>query len=151
MRCERRENVLDRAVLVHVAGDAERGQFADFFRGRNRPAEDEDRQSPLIELANRPDELDATRVWQAEIENDKIDAREVGAHPDEQLRRALHGERRVPGTEKGGGKSIPHEGGVVGDDDGFCRGHGGGSHVKSYRSRAFAALGLVAEFIRFSL
>ena len=58
------------------------------------------------------------------------------AHPREQLRGALDRQRRVPGAEQGRGEAIAHEGGVVGDDDRLGGGHGGRSHVKSYRTRA---------------
>jgi hypothetical protein len=58
----------------------------------------------------------------------------------------------VTGAKERGGKSIPHEGGIVSDDDGLGGGgHGSRSHVKSYRTERSVALGLVAEFIRFSL
>ncbi len=143
--------MLDCAVLVHVTGHAQRGQVAHFVGGGNRAAEHEDRQSSLIELADRPDEFHAAGVRQPEVEDDQIDFGQIGAYAHEQLGGAFHGQRGVTGAQERGGKSIPHEGGIVSDDDGFGGGHGGRSHVKSYRTQRSVALRLVAEFIRFSL
>ena len=51
VRRERRQDVLHRAVLVDVAGDAERRQLAHFVGAGDRAAEDQDRQPPVVELA----------------------------------------------------------------------------------------------------
>ena len=123
VRRERRQDVLDGAVLVDVAGDAQRGQVAHLVGGGDRAAEDEDGQPPLIDLADGAHQLDPAGVRQPEIEDDQIDSREVGAHAREQLRGALHRERGMTGAEEGRGEAVPHEGGVVGDDDGL-----GGCH-----------------------
>ena len=84
----------DGAVLVDVAGDAQRGEVAHLVGGGDRPAEDEDGQPPLIDLADRANQLDAAGMRQTQIEYDQIDLREVGAHAGEQLGGALHRERR---------------------------------------------------------
>ena len=153
MRRERRQDVLHGAVLVDVAGDPKRGEVAHLVGGGDRPAEDEDGQLPLIDLADGAHQLDAAGVRQPEIEYDQIDLREVGAYAGEQLRGALHRERGMTGAEEGRSEAVPHESGVVCDDDGL-----GGWHdlepdaitrmVSVLRRRG---LSFVAEFIRFSL
>ena len=55
---------------------------------------------------------------------------EVGTDAREQFRGALHGERLVPSAEQGSGESVPHEGGVVGDEDGFAAHEGTGASLK---------------------
>ena len=71
MRRERRQDVLHGAVLVDVAGDAERGELAHLVGARDRAAEDQDRQPPVVELADRSDQVDAGRVRQPQIEHDR--------------------------------------------------------------------------------
>ena len=73
VRRKRRQDVLHRAVLVHVAGDAERRELAHLVCAGNRAAEDQDRQPAAVELADRSDQIDARRVRQPEIENEQID------------------------------------------------------------------------------
>ena len=68
VRRERRQDVLHGAVLVDVAGDAERGELAHFVGARDRAAEDQDRQPAVVELADRSDQIDARRVRQPQIE-----------------------------------------------------------------------------------
>ena len=80
-----------------------------------------------------PVELEAVDEDDDEDEDDEIDPGKVGAHARQQLRGGFHRERVVPRTQQGAGESIPHERGVVGDDDGLV------------------AHGLIAEFIRFLL
>ena len=89
MRRQRRQDVLHRAVLVDVAGDAERRQLAHLFGGRDRAAEDQNRQPAAVELADRPHQLDAAGMRQPQIEDDQVDPRQVGAHAGEQLGGAL--------------------------------------------------------------
>src|SRR5204863_9688590 len=95
MRRKRRKNVLHGAVLVDVSRDAKRREIAHFVGCGNRSAEDENRQTALIELANRPHQLDTTRVRKAKIQYDQINARQLRPHPDEELRRALDREGGV--------------------------------------------------------
>ena len=73
VRRERRQDVLHRAVLVDVAGDAERGELAHFVGAGDRAAEDQNRQPAVVELADRAHQLDARRVRQPQIEDDQID------------------------------------------------------------------------------
>ena len=94
VRRERRQDVLHGAVLVDVAGDAERGELAHFVGARDRAAEDQNRQPPFVELADRADQVDARRVRQPQIEDDQIDLCKIGADPRQQLGRAL--DRRSP-------------------------------------------------------
>jgi hypothetical protein len=47
----------------------------------------------------------------------------------------------VAGAQQGGGESIPHEGSIVRDNDGFRSSHSGGCHVSTYRTRRSGALG----------
>ena len=61
VRRQRRQDVLHGAVLVDVAGDAERRELAHFVGARDRAAEDQDRQPAVVQLADRPDQLDARR------------------------------------------------------------------------------------------
>ncbi len=62
---QRRQDVLDRAVLVHVAGHAKRRQVADLLGARDGAAENQDRQPPLIDLPDGPNELDPAGMRQA--------------------------------------------------------------------------------------
>ena len=138
-RCgrERRQDVLDGAVLVDVAGDPQRGEVAHLVGGGDGPAEDQDGQPPLIDLADGANQLDAAGVGQTEIEYDQIDLREVGAHAGEQLGGALHREGGMTGAEERRGEAVPHEGGVVCDDDGL-----GGWHDLGTRRRHPDGIGL---------
>ena len=98
VRRERRQDVLHGAVLVDVAGDAERRELAHFVGAGDRAAEDQDRQPPVVELADRPDQIDARRVRQPQVEDDEIDLVEIGADARQQLGRAL--DRRSPGARR---------------------------------------------------
>ena len=62
--------------------------------------EDKNRQLAAVELANRPHEVHSSGMRQAKIEDNEIDAREIGAHAGEQLHGALDGERGVTGAEQ---------------------------------------------------
>jgi hypothetical protein len=97
VRRERRQNVLDGAVLVDVARDAERGEIADLLGRGDGAAEHEDGQLALVQLADRADEIDAAGVRQPQIEHDEIDAREIRAYARQQLGGALDRQRRVAG------------------------------------------------------
>ena len=79
VRRERRQDVLRRAVLVDVAGDAERRQLPDLFGAADRPAEDEDGQAAAVEFADGAHQLDAGREREPQVEHEEVDLREVGA------------------------------------------------------------------------
>ena len=68
-------------------------------------------------------------MGEPEVEDDEVDARQIRAHADEELRGAFDGDRAVARAQEGRGESIPHEGGVVGDDNGFRGGHSGRRHA----------------------
>ena len=91
VRRERRQDVLHGAVFVDVAGDAERGELAHLVGAGDRAAEHQDRQPPVVELADRADQLDAAGVRQPQVEHDQVDPVEIGADARQQLRRALDG------------------------------------------------------------
>jgi hypothetical protein len=152
MRRKSGQDVLDRAVFVHVASHTEGGEVAHLFRARNRPTEYEDRQPALIDLADGPHEIDAAGMRKAKIEYDQIDACEVGAHTGQQFSRALDGEGGMARAEQGRGETVPHEGGVVGDDNGFVCGHVRWTPPpKVVSDPRVCRVSSVAEFIRFSL
>ena len=54
---------------------------------------------------------------QAQVEHDQIDGRQIGAHPREQLRRALDGHGFVSRALERGPETVAHERSVVGDDN----------------------------------
>ena len=62
MRRERGQDVLHGAVLVDVAGDAERGELAHLVGVGDRAAEDQNRQPAVVELADRAHQIDARRM-----------------------------------------------------------------------------------------
>ena len=141
VRRERRQDVLHGAVLVDVAGDAERREVAHLVGGGDRAAEDEDRQ-PALDRACGSMRTSSTPPACGRRRSRTIRSmlREVGAHAGEQLRGALHRERRVPGAEQRRGEPVPHERGVVGDDDGLGGGHEWSAVTHgSYRSCAMRA------------
>src|SRR3954466_16005453 len=150
VRRQRRQNVLHRAVLVDVAGDAERRKLAYFVRVGDRAAENQQRQLALVKLADRPNQLDARRVRQTPIDDDEIDLCEVGANTRQQLDGAAHEDRFVACLFDCRAETITHERSVVGDDDGL-RGDRGTGHRFRYRNHASRALPRVAELRRFSL
>jgi hypothetical protein len=127
--------VLHGAVLVDVAGDAERRQLAHLVGVRDRAAEDQDRQPSLIQLADRSHELHPGIVRQPQIQHDQIDVREIGEHARHQLGRALDDDRLVACVLDRRAESIAHERGIVGDDDGLRRDRGTG-HLRSQPSAA---------------
>jgi hypothetical protein len=81
--------------------------------------------SGTIATAEEVRELASLGVGQSEIEYDQVDPREVGAHAREKLRGALDGERGVPGAQQRRGKAVPHERGIIGNDNGLGRRHAG--------------------------
>src|SRR4029453_17773911 len=77
VRRQRRQDVLHGAVLVDVAGDAERRQFAHFLGVGDRAAENQHRQPPVVQLADRPYEIDTGSVRQPQVDDDEIDVLEI--------------------------------------------------------------------------
>ncbi len=126
MRRERRQDVLDGAVLVDVSRDTQRRELTHLVGVHDRTAEDQDRKPALVELPDRADQVDAGRVRQAEIEHDEIDLLQIGPHAGQQLRRALDDDRLVPGGLERGAKTVAYERRVVGDDDCLDRDRGVG-------------------------
>ena len=119
VRRQRRQDVLHGAVLVHVAGDAQRRQLAHFVGVGDRAAEDQDRQPAAVQLADAADEIDTGGVGQAQIDDEQIDLGEVGAHPREQLDGALDRHGAVARRLQRGLEAVSDERGVVGDEDGL--------------------------------
>ena len=155
MRRERRQNVLHRAVLIHVAGNAERGQLAHLFRARYRTAENQNRQAPVVELADAADQVDPGGVRQAQVDDQQIELREVGPHAREQLGGAFHRHGAMAGALERALEAVAHERGVVGDENGLG-GRGAGGHHSTevslmYRNATSKALACVAELIRLSI
>src|SRR6185437_8317828 len=85
MRRERGEDVLHRGVLVDVAADVERGKLADLRCACDRSAEDDNRRSLRIDVAQRAYEIHAVAVRQPEINDNEIDCGEVGLHAGNEL------------------------------------------------------------------
>jgi len=119
--------VLAGAVFVEVPGDAEGGERPHLVGIRNRPAENNDRQSPVVQLANRPHQVDAGRVGQPQVEHHQIDAGQVGLDAGEQLRSAFDDDRLVPGVLEGGAKPVADKCRVISDKHGLG-GDGGAGH-----------------------
>ena len=88
VRRNRRQDVLDGAVLVEVSGNPERSQLVHLIHARHRAAEDQDGQVPLIELADAPHQVDPRRVGHLEVEHDQINLGQIDTHVCEQLRHA---------------------------------------------------------------
>src|SRR5215207_2445627 len=116
---QRREDVLHRAVLVHVPGAAERGEIAHLSGGGDRAAEHQDRQPAAVDLADTAHQLDAPRVRQPQIQHEEVELGEVLADMRQQFGGALDRDRFVAGAHERRGEPIAHERGVVGDDDGL--------------------------------
>ena len=66
----------------------------------------------------------SAQVLQFDAEH--LQTEKIRAHTHEELGGALDGERGVAGPEERGGESIPHEGGIVSDDDGLGGDRGAG-------------------------
>ena len=128
------QDVLDGAVLVEVAGDAQRRQLADFVHAGHRAAEHQDRESPLIQLPDPPHQLDTRRVRHAQIERDQIEIRQVRAHVRQQLRDALDHQRAMPRGVERGHEAIPHKWCVGGDENGLACDRCGRHNARMTRS-----------------
>ena len=148
VRRERRQDVLHRAVLVDVAGDAERRQLAHFVGARDRAAEDQHRQPcrrrACGSTAPDPRPARAAAAGRATIRSIVV---EIGADARQQLGRALDRDRFVPGVLERRAEAVAHERGVVGDDDGLGRDRGAG-HLVAIGTR-LRALARVADCARY--
>jgi hypothetical protein len=131
----RRQDVLDRAVLVDVTGHAQCRELADFVRAGNGPAENQYRQPPIVQLANRSHQVDTWGVRQPEVEDDQIDLRKIGADPRQQLRGTFDEYCLVSGVFNGRPEPVADKRGIVGDDDRLGRDRSRG-HVRRYLHRA---------------
>src|SRR5439155_12734729 len=126
------QDVLHRAVFVDVPGHAQRRQILDLVGAGDGAAEDQNGELTVVELADGSDQFDAWCVRQPEVEHDQIDGDEIGAHAGQELRRALDGDRLVPGGLERRAKPVADKRRVVGDDDGLGGDRGTG-HLKCYR------------------
>ena len=100
MRRERRQDVLDGAVLVDVAGHAERGQIADLLGVGDRAAEDQDRQPPADRSCGwcAPDRRRRHGAAAGRARSGR--SREVRPDTGQQLRGALHRQRGWPALSR---------------------------------------------------
>jgi hypothetical protein len=129
VRRERRQDVLHGAVLVDIAGNTERREFAHLVRRGDRAAEDQDGQPSAVKLPDGADEIDAARMRQPQIEDDQVQPIEIRPDARQQLRGALDGQRLVSRAEERRREPVAHERGVVGDDDSLGARHGGRRHA----------------------
>src|SRR5262245_36321117 len=119
MRRQRRHDVLQGAELVDVAGDAESRQLPHLLGARDRPAEDEYRHSPRVELPHRSYEVHARMRWELQIEDDQIERAPAGADPGKQVAGGSRLDGFVARLFDRGAKSIAHHGVVVCDENSF--------------------------------
>jgi hypothetical protein len=110
--------VLDRRVLVDVAGHAERRELAHFRRVGDRAAEDDDGWTVRPELVEVAHHLHALTLGEPKVERDQIDAIEVALDQSQQLGPVSHRQRLVTRLRERSPEPVAHEGRVVGDDDG---------------------------------
>ena len=122
MRRQRWQDVLHSAVFVDVAGHAQRRQFAHFIGAGDRAAEDEDRQPTFVEFADRPDQVDAGGEGEPQVEDDEIEFLQIGTHSGQQFCGTASGHRTMPRFLQRGLKPLPHEYGIVGDQNGLGSG-----------------------------
>jgi hypothetical protein len=122
VRRQRRQDVLHRAVLVHVAGHAKCGELANFLSARNGAAEDEDWQPTVVHLADVAHHVQTGRMWQAQIDDEEIEGGEIGPDASQQFGRALDSHGSVTGSLNRSLEAIADKGRIIGDKDGFrCR------------------------------
>ncbi len=150
MRRQRRQNVLARAVLVHIPGDAKRRKLPHFVSARDRAAEDDDGQLAFVEPPQTAHEFDPRGVRETKIEYHEVETLEIGADARQQLDGAAHGDGPVSGFFERRPESVAHEGRIVGDDDRLGRARSR-SHPRVYRKATGKALGRVAPFPALSL
>src|SRR5688572_19100392 len=126
MRRQRREDMLHRAVFIHITGHAKRAQLAHFLGACYRTAENQNRQAPIVELADAADQVDPRRVRQTQVDDEQVELREVGAHASEQLGGAFDGDGAMAGAFEGALEALAYERGVVGNKNGLRTGGAGG-------------------------
>jgi hypothetical protein len=107
----------------------------DLICAGDRAAEDEYVQL-TVELANRMEQRDAIALLHPEVEDNEIDASEVGSDLSEQLLTRPNGDRDVARRLDGRPESIAHECGVVGYQYGSSCEPGLCAHRKFYRLSA---------------
>ena len=138
MRRQRRQDVLQRRVLVHVAADIQRGELAHFRGAGNRAAEDDDGRLFQIDIAQCAHEVHTMAMRQPQIDDDEIDRGEVGLDARDELASARHRNSLVAGALERRLEAVPHKGRVVRDDHRLGRDlrrfGGGGAHVMSIGS-----------------
>ena len=135
MRGQRRQDVLQRGVLVDVAGDVQRGKLADLAGIRDRAAEDDDGRLLGIDIAKCAHEADAVGLRQTEIDHDQVNLGEIRFDARDELVAAGNGDGPMPRRFEHRLEAVAHECGVVRDDHrlgGNFRGLGlGRAHVLS--------------------
>ena len=148
VRRQRRQDVLHRAVLVDIAGDAQRRQLAHFVGARHRAAEDENRQPPVVELADVADDFHAGRVRQPQIEHQQVELVEFGADARQQFRGAFRGQRAMAGAFDRRLEAVAHKRRVIGDENGFRGGrsrHLEAGNAASVRCRLYQVLVIIPK------
>jgi hypothetical protein len=115
--------VLDGAVLVDVARHTERRQKLHLVSVSDRTAEDQDRNLPIIKLANRSNQVDPAGVGQPQVDEQEVNPVPIGAHTCQQFCRALHRHRMVAGREERIREPVADKRRIVSDQNGF------GGHV----------------------
>ena len=73
MRRERRHDVADAGVFVHVSGDPERREVAHLGGVGNRPAEHDDRRLLGRHPAKAANEVDAAAVGETQVKDHQVD------------------------------------------------------------------------------
>ena len=141
--------------LTYPATPSE-ASVAHFVGAGDGAAENQNRQPPIVELADAAHEIDARCVRQPEIDDEQIELRQICTHAREQLGGAFDRDGAVTCALDRGLEAVPHEGRVI------------GNRARSWRSMrqlsacvvippdvsewtASKALACVAELIRFSL
>ena len=74
---------------------------------------------PLVDPADAAHEIEARSIGQPQVQDDEIDAIEIGANTREELNRAANDDGAMPRLFEGRLKTVAHEAGVVGDKDGL--------------------------------
>ena len=116
MRGQRGQDVLQRGVLVDVAGDVQRRKLADLAGIRDRAAEDDNGRLLGIDVAKCAHEADAVGLWQTEIDHDQVNLGEIRFDARDELVAAGNGDGLVPRRFEHRLEAVAHECGVVRDD-----------------------------------
>ena len=110
------EDVVHRAVFVHVAGDAEGRQVAHFLGRADRAAEHQERHPPAaFRLPDRAHQFDAAGVRHPQIHHYEIDRRLVVPQARQQLADAPDRDSSVPSAGEGRRETVSDKRGVVDD------------------------------------